>query len=92
MAGVVESHKDLPGREKIGEAEILYLADKMTDGTTISTLEARMASMESRFPKGSDALAGAARRIAAAGDIARRVEAAVGKTLDELMMDEMESE
>jgi len=85
VASIVASHKDLPGGKKIGEAEILYLADKITDGTEVLPLGARLAKMEARFPPGSEARRGAARRIAAASDIQRKIEEASGMTLEKIL-------
>ncbi|MDR1966520.1 MAG: NTP transferase domain-containing protein [Synergistaceae bacterium] len=85
VAEIVASHKDLASRKKIGEAEILYLADKLTDGTAVSTLESRMSRMEARFPRGSEALAGAKRRIGAAAKIQKKIEAESGMTLGQIL-------
>jgi probable phosphoglycerate mutase len=85
VASVMAKHKELPEREKLGEAEILYLADKITDGTEFSTLEKRMSRMEDRFGRDVEALAGARRRISAAAAVRRKVEAAAGLTLGEII-------
>jgi hypothetical protein len=85
VAKVVASHKDLPVRKKIGEAEILYLADKLTDGTVVSTLGRRLSRMESRFPPGSEALECARRRIAVAAEVQRKIEALAEATLDKIL-------
>jgi putative nucleotidyltransferase with HDIG domain len=85
VARIVASHKDLPIRRKIGEAEILYIADKITDGTVVSTLENRMLRMESRFPTGSEALINARRRIAAATAVQKKIEAVTGMGLEKII-------
>jgi CTP:molybdopterin cytidylyltransferase MocA len=85
VASAVETHGNLPEREKIGEAEILYLADKITDGTSVFTLENRLARMEERFAQDGEASAGARRRIAAAMAIQRKVETVTEMTLGEII-------
>ncbi|MDR1481024.1 MAG: NTP transferase domain-containing protein [Synergistaceae bacterium] len=81
VAKIVASHKDLPDRRNIGEAEILYLTDKVTDGEEVSTLENRMKRMEARFQKNSNAAAQARRRINRAISIRGRVEEITGLSL-----------
>jgi len=85
VARLVASHKELPPRKKLGEAELLYLADKMTDGTSILSLEGRLKLMESRFAPGSDAMAGARRRMAAAALVRKKVEEAAGMPLEKIL-------
>lgn len=85
VAKVVATHKDLPERKKVGEAEILYLADKITDGEAVSTLSLRMFRMENRFAADSEALAAARRRLKTAMEIQRRVEALSGQPLSEIL-------
>jgi CTP:molybdopterin cytidylyltransferase MocA len=85
VASIVASHRDLLWKESLGEAEILYLADKITDGMSLSTLENRLARMEERFGQDGGALSGARRRITAAMAIQRKVEAVTGTTLGEII-------
>jgi CTP:molybdopterin cytidylyltransferase MocA len=85
VAKIVASHKDLPVSKKLGEAEVLYLADKLTDGERVSTLEARKARMEARFPPGSEARENALRRISRAADIQNKVESAAGTVLADIL-------
>ena len=87
VAEIVSTHKDLPERKQIGEAEILYLADKLTDGDCISTLKNRMRRMEERFASGSDALHAAKKRIKQAADIQKRIEKELGAACSELWAD-----
>jgi CTP:molybdopterin cytidylyltransferase MocA/HD superfamily phosphohydrolase YqeK len=84
VASIVEVHKDLPERETLGEAEILYLADKITDGTSVSTLEHRLARIKERFGHDGEALAGARRRIEMAMAIQKKVEAVTKTALGEI--------
>jgi CTP:molybdopterin cytidylyltransferase MocA len=89
VANLVASHRDLRGKmvkdSAIGEAELLYLSDKITDGEVISTLKNRMLRMETRFAPGSDALAAAARRIRQAADIQKKVEKITCRNLAEIV-------
>ena len=85
VASIVETHKDLPEREDLSEAEILYLADKITDGTSVSTLENRLARMEERFRHDGEALTGARRRIETAMAIRKKVEAVTKTALGEII-------
>jgi CTP:molybdopterin cytidylyltransferase MocA len=85
VAEVVASHKDLTPSKNIGEAEILYLSDKITDGDAVSTLAHRMARMEDRFQRGSEALRNARRRIETAMDIERKIESITGLSLSEIL-------
>lgn len=74
VAGLVSTHTDLPERDELGEAELLYLSDKITDGEVVSTLENRMKRMEERFAADSDALRAARKRIDHAARIKSEVE------------------
>jgi CTP:molybdopterin cytidylyltransferase MocA/HD superfamily phosphohydrolase YqeK len=88
VAKLVASHKDLPaGTEKKvpSEAEILYLADKITDGEATAGLKHRMARLETRLAPGSDSLLSSRRRFKQAMEIQKRVEKITGRSLDELV-------
>lgn len=85
VADIVASHRDLPRMNGLGEMELLYLADKVTDDDTVSTLENRMARMEQRFADSADALSAARRRIGLASEIRREVERATGTPLDKII-------
>ena len=88
VAGLVASHNDLGGAPKdspIGEAELLYLSDKITDGEVILTLKNRMLRMKTRFAPGSEALAAAERKIKQASDIQRKIEKMTSRKLSELL-------
>ena len=82
VAELVATHKDLPERDTLGEAEILYLADKLTDGDIVSTLKNRMSRMEARFSAGSDALHAAKKRIKQAAAIQKKIESIIKKSCD----------
>jgi CTP:molybdopterin cytidylyltransferase MocA len=85
VAKIVAFHKDLPERRRLGEAEILYLADKVTDGEDVSTLENRLARMKARFPQNSNAAVQARRRIDRAISIRERVEEITGLPLSVIL-------
>ncbi|MDR1885116.1 MAG: NTP transferase domain-containing protein [Synergistaceae bacterium] len=85
VAKLVASHKDLPESRGLGEAEILYLADKITDGETVSTLANRLMRMEARFPSGSASMIHTRRRIDRAMSIQHRVEETVGRPLGDIL-------
>ena len=91
VAAIVATHKDLPERKKIGEAEVLYLADKLVDGEVISTLERRMKRMESRFAPGSESLLAAKKRIDQAKKIQRAIEKVTCHTIAEILLAPSES-
>jgi hypothetical protein len=85
VADVVASHKDLPESGKIGENELLYLADKTTVGTTVTTLEERMSKLESKFSSDEDALASMRRRLSRAIAIRDGIEKIVGSPLGKIL-------
>ena len=87
VAKIVAFHKDLPERRHLGEAEILYLADKITDGENVSTLENRLARMKVKFPQNSAAAAQARRRIDRAISVRGRVEEMTGLPLSVILSD-----
>jgi CTP:molybdopterin cytidylyltransferase MocA len=85
VASVVASHGEPTEGENLGEAEILYLADKMTDGISVSTLENRLSRMEEKFSRNDEARRNARRRISAAMAIQKKVEAVTGTALGEII-------
>ena len=76
VAAVIRHHMDLPAAEsgEPGEVELLYLADKLTLGAEIVSLDHKEACAIERCAGDKDALAGARRRLADARAVARRVE------------------
>ncbi|MDR3255622.1 MAG: NTP transferase domain-containing protein [Synergistaceae bacterium] len=91
-AKLVACHKDLPERRKsLGEAEILYLADKITDGEMVSTLKHRLLRMQARFAPENDAISSAKRRIKLASDIQKKVEKSAGRSLEEILTEAPEA-
>jgi putative nucleotidyltransferase with HDIG domain len=85
VADIVGAHSDLPASLTLGEAEILYLADKVTDGECVGPLSSRERRMEERFAPGSDALAAARRRLARAAEIQSEVERIAGAPLHKIL-------
>jgi CTP:molybdopterin cytidylyltransferase MocA len=85
VADVVASHKELPESGKIGENETLYLADKMTAGTIVLTIEERMSKLESKFSSDEDALRSMKRRLSRAMAIRDKIEKIVGIPLGKIL-------
>jgi CTP:molybdopterin cytidylyltransferase MocA len=85
VADVVASHKDPPESGTIGECEALYLADKMTVGTAVMTIEERMSKLESKFSSDEDALSSMRRRLSRAGAIRDEIEKIVGIPLGKIL-------
>jgi CTP:molybdopterin cytidylyltransferase MocA len=85
VADVVASHKDLPIWCTIGEKETLYLADKMTAGTIVLSVEERMSKLESKFSSDEDALMSMRRRLSKAGAIRDEIEKIIGGPLGKIL-------
>jgi len=87
VAHVVARHMDpalpLPGLP--GEAEVLYLADKLVLGVDVVSLERRLALSVERFHSDLDAVNAARRRLAAATSLSRSVETIVGSPLADII-------
>jgi CTP:molybdopterin cytidylyltransferase MocA len=81
VADVVASHKYLPESGKIGENEALYLADKMTMGTAVMTIEERMSKLESKFSSDEEALFSMRKKLSRAMTIRDKIERIVGSPL-----------
>ena len=85
VGALVALHKDLPSSDCLGEAEILYLSDKIVEGEKVSSLEARLQRMKERYPQGSHGRESAKRRIGRAQLIQEQIEDITGKGLHELL-------
>jgi probable phosphoglycerate mutase len=86
VASVVRHHMDLPVVPAVpGEAELLYLADKLTVGAEIADLARKRGRAEARFAGDAAALAAARRRLDAAGVVAAQVERLAGLPLAEVV-------
>lgn len=84
LAEIVASHMDLHPNPSVEQA-LLYLADKMTDGTEVISLEQKRALMKKRFAGDSVAWRSARRRLARARRIARTVERLSGQGISSLL-------
>jgi molybdenum cofactor cytidylyltransferase len=87
VAAVVAGHMDPPGQAgaDLGEAAILFLADKLVLGDRVLTLRERVSVTESRFAGDQMALAAACLRLGAAAALGRQVEEIAGSSLDALL-------
>jgi hypothetical protein len=86
MAGIVEAHMDLAVLEgrPIGEAELVFLADKLVEEDMWVGLAGRFRRSLDAFPANSPARESARRRLAAARKAAGRIEAVIGRPLASL--------
>ena len=67
------------------EACLLYLADKLVQGTRIVSLEGRMEQMRVRFAGDSEAVAAAETRLGKAMRLRGEVETLCGKSVDAVL-------
>jgi molybdenum cofactor cytidylyltransferase len=75
VAAVVRRHMSLDDRlDDLGEAQVVYLADKLVEGDRLVGLDERFAARLERFARYPAALAGATARKREAEDVLRRVE------------------
>jgi putative nucleotidyltransferase with HDIG domain len=82
VAGVVAVHTDYSFTEqRLDEAAIVYLADKLVSGESVVGLAQRFRRSEERFRENPIALAAASRRRDAAEAIARKIESLLGAEL-----------
>jgi hypothetical protein len=81
VAEVVAAHTDMEFAGTIDERAIVYLADKLTGGDRLVTLDDRFRRALDRFRDHPDALHAAHRRKAVAERIAGAVEARLGMPL-----------
>ena len=85
VADLVGLHKDMPDSKRNLEAEILYFADRITDGEVVTTLEQRLYKMETRFVADPSALEYAKKRLAKALTIQKKIEKKSGKPIEEII-------
>jgi CTP:molybdopterin cytidylyltransferase MocA len=86
VAAVVRRHVDL-GRDAggdVGEAEVVYLADKLVLGDRLVTVEERFADRMRRLTGDPDGSAAARRRMDSAIAMRERLERVLGRRLDEM--------
>lgn len=85
LAGPVRVHMDLPeGEPLLSNASLLYLADKMTSGAEIVSLESRKQKMRERFAEDSEALEAALNRLDRARKIAQAFRRETGRSAEDL--------
>ncbi|MDR3164059.1 MAG: NTP transferase domain-containing protein [Synergistaceae bacterium] len=85
VADVVASHKDLPESGTICEKEVLYLADKMTVGTSVLTIEERMSKLELKFSSDEGALMSMRRKLSKAKAVRDEIEKIIGSPLGKIL-------
>ncbi len=85
VADLVAQHKDLAQWSRLGEAQILYLADKLVNDERIETIEARKRRMHARFADQPKAWQAAKKRLEKAQELERRVESATRKKLHKIL-------
>lgn len=87
VADLVVRHMDLESREgrPVNEAEVLFLADKLLKGDRRVTLEDRFEATLARFRDNPEARSAALRRLDRAMAVKRRVESAVGRSLEDVL-------
>lgn len=90
VADVVASHTEMEFCGIIDERAIVYLADKLTSGDKLVTLDDRFRPALDRFRGKADALAAARRRKAVAEQIARAIETRLGISLATILRDSAE--
>jgi len=86
MAAIVETHMDLsaPEGRPIGEAEVVFLADKLVQEDRWVGLAERFRRRLELSPEDSPAHDSARRRLDAARKISQRIEAVIGRPLERL--------
>jgi putative nucleotidyltransferase with HDIG domain len=89
-AEIVESHIDidLEARKGIGEAELVYLADKLILGNRLVSLEKRFEAGLKRFGRDPEIGPVIEQRLNNARTIKRLVERTIGRTVENLMENE----
>ena len=87
VAAVVRPHARLGARaaDEPDEAQIVYLADKLVQGTRVVGLDARFAARFARYAGDAGALKGVHERKEEAQHVLRRVEQALGAPIDEVL-------
>jgi hypothetical protein len=71
--------------DDIGEAQVVYLADKLVEGDRLAGLDERFAARLTRFARYPAALAGATARKREAEAVLRRVEAVLGRPATDVL-------
>ena len=83
---VVATHMDLPVQEQsVDESALIYLADKLSDGDQVVSLEERFSRVREKFGDQPEALTAVAKRLQDARIIKSRLEDVLGISLEELL-------
>ena len=86
VAAVVRRHMGLDDADDdVGEAQVVYLADKLVQGDQLVGLEARFAARLERFARYPAALAGATARRDEAEKLLRRVESVLERPVADVL-------
>jgi molybdenum cofactor cytidylyltransferase len=86
VAAIVRRHMGLgDDGGDVGEAQVVYLADKLVEGERLVGLDARFAPRLERFARYPAALAGATARKQEAEEVLARVERVLGRTVGEAL-------
>jgi molybdenum cofactor cytidylyltransferase len=93
MAAIVEVHMDAPTSEtrQIAEGELVFLADKLIEEDRWVGLRTRFEQRLSRLPVDSPAATAARARMAHATRLAADIEAAIGRSLEQLHSESQDS-
>ena len=81
----VASHMDGPDDETLDEGALLFAADKIVKGTTLTSIEARREAVARRFGHSRDAREGAQERLDRAASLREAVARRAGRSLDEIL-------
>jgi hypothetical protein len=89
VADLIAVHMELPSRNNdvIDAADLLFLADKLVEGTRVVPLETRFRRQLERHAHDRHILAQVTRRLESARTIKRRVEERLGLPIDDLLVD-----
>ncbi len=86
VAAIVRRHMGLDDADDdVGEAQVVYLADKLVEGDRLVGLDARFAARLARFARHPSALAGATARRDEARDVLRRVEDVLERSVSDVL-------
>jgi molybdenum cofactor cytidylyltransferase len=85
-AQIVAAHMNIRLQgQSLGESELVYLADKLTDGDRLVSLEARFSRAREKFVEHPEIMAAVAKRLEAARIIKNRLEEVLGIALEDLL-------
>ena len=87
LAAVVELHMDviLSADDQLTAAEVVYLADKLTEGGKLAGLARRFEAVAEKYPHDMEAQRNIASRLRKAQKIQAKVEKITGKQIKEIM-------